>query len=687
MLKAPTLRSHFGKMAPPGSQQASASIVGKSRSAGIPADQAMFNRIDGLEQSQHETMDQMLKMSQELKMEMRKKDGLLEDEKNARTKVEQQLLSCNEQLEQTKACMKRVEAASMENMKKIGQLISHNKNVERAVTMNAQDLVNGKEGQKNEIQELKQKITAIAMSRDKLERLTHTNQGEIKDLANKIANQSLEVSDVQVRVGLQNKMLEAQNEELLKGQQENKKGKMMSETTKTSLETKILKLQTFVGDVQTQLNHEKKELEVKFVPLTARIDDCKVEIEETRRSQEADVKSFESKIKELAAMSDAEKQQIIMQISSVQTDLKMAMDERDTSLKQTTDNKIEELQKELELESEQRNSNELEIRNRLEAESTKLKLYSDESIEAARKLNLNEIETLTTRTQELREANNVLETHLAKVKSETNEEFTKCNYEAEGREKLLEAKIEDMGDRLRLGMGKLQQAIGETNTVDTSKLKLEDTSGLREKIRGEMNLMEKEMTTLRSKIDNHEELIENQLKSQQQQDEDQSSVLGDKLSQKMDTMAFSQERLKRQFDDLKADTKGIPTEIFDMKKKMVTLERDCKGNKNHQKVTQEQLGAIEGNVLHIMGRGETNNVSGIPTLPRLLDDIDNVRGSHKKAKTEFDDFKKNIMEKLEDEKRKRESDMENFQQDQERAEKRTEDLKETMKKLAAPGKP
>ena len=97
----------------------SGSILGKSRSAGVPADQAMFKRIDGLEQSQHETMDQMMKMSQELKMEMRKKDGLLEDEKNARTKVEQQLLSCNEQLEETKACMKRVEAASMENMKKI----------------------------------------------------------------------------------------------------------------------------------------------------------------------------------------------------------------------------------------------------------------------------------------------------------------------------------------------------------------------------------------------------------------------------------------------------------------------------------------------------------------------------------------------------------------------------------------
>ena len=65
-------------------------------------------------------------------------------------------------------------------------------------------------------------------------------------------------------------------------------------------------MEKYVRNVQTQLNHEKKELEVKFVPLTARIDDCKVEMEETRRSQEADVKSFESKIKELAAMSDAE---------------------------------------------------------------------------------------------------------------------------------------------------------------------------------------------------------------------------------------------------------------------------------------------------------------------------------------------------------------------------------------------
>ena len=50
-----------------------------------------------------------------------------------------------------------------------------------------------------------------------------------------------------------------------------------------------------------------------------------------------------------------------------------------------------------------------------------------------------------------------------------------------------------------------------------------------------------------------------------------------------------------------------------------------------------------------MGRGETSDVSGIPTLNRLLTDIDEVKGSHTKAQTEFDDFKKVIDEKVDEE--------------------------------------
>ena len=55
-------------------------------------------------------------------------------------------------------------------------------------------------------------------------------------------------------------------------------------------------------------------------------------------------------------------------------------------MKQSTVNRLEELQKELKLESKQRLDNEVEMRSNVEAMSNKLKLYTDESVEAARKI-------------------------------------------------------------------------------------------------------------------------------------------------------------------------------------------------------------------------------------------------------------------------------------------------------------
>jgi len=675
-------------------------ILGKPRSAGVTSDPAIGRRIDGLdnkimgqEQSQRNMMDQMMKLSQELKMEMRKKDGMLVDEKNARMKVEQTLLNCMERLVETEERLKRVESSSRENKNALGQLISHTKNVERAVTMNQQDLMARKEAQAVKMQELNHKLATMVTSRENLERLSYTMRDEINDLANKLDNQSLEVKDVQGALRLQTKMFETQKAKLNKGQLESENGKKLSETQVAAIDSKILQLQNFVMDIQTKLNHEKKEREVDQSALNTRISECTTEISETRRRRDADLKELETTTKELAVMSDAEKQRIIVQISAVQTELKRTMDERDISLKQTTVNRLEELQNELKLESKQRLENEVEMRNTMETTTNKMKQYCDESMETARQITAKEIETLQTRTQEFQEFGNDLEIHMAEIQNETKEHLAKSSTASEGREKLLEAKIEDLSDRLRLGMGKLQQAIGESSAsvgklaaVDTSKLQWQDASGLREKIRGEMNVVQKEMTSLRTKLESQQMQIENQLRSHAQQGEEQSVILGDKLQQKMDSIAFTQERMKRQFDDLQDKTQGAPTEIFDMRERMMDIERDFKGSNKDRRITQERLESLEQDVNHVMGRGETSGISGIPTLNRLLTDIDEVKSSHKKVKTEFEDFKTGINEKLIEEVRQRESDVDKLQQGQIRAEKRTKALKERMKKMV-PGGP
>ena len=70
----------------------------------------------------------------------------------------------------------------------------------------------------------------------------------------------------------------------------------------------------------------------------------------------------------------------------------------------------------------------------------------------------------------MNEGTNDLEIQLAELQNENKENMAKNSQEAEGREKLLEAKIEDLSDRLRLGMGKLQQAIGESSATVNGKL-------------------------------------------------------------------------------------------------------------------------------------------------------------------------------------------------------------------------
>merc|ERR1719266_3289421 len=149
-------------------------------------------------------------------------------------------------------------------------------------------------------------------------------------------------------------------------------------------------------------------------------------------------------------MGDAEKQRIIMQISAVQTELKRTMDERDLSLK--------ELQKEVKLESKQRLENEKEARLAIEAFDNKMKLYTDETTESVRTMLTTDIEKLRTRIQEINDSYNDLEVQVAQVQSESKDLVEKSNQDNDGKEKLLEAKIEDLGDRLRLGMEKLLEA-------------------------------------------------------------------------------------------------------------------------------------------------------------------------------------------------------------------------------------
>ena len=95
----------------------------------------------------------------------------------------------------------------------------------------------------------------------------------------------------------------------------------------------------------------------------------------------------------------------------------------------------------------------------------------------------------------------------------------KMSTELENRDKVMEAKMEDVSDKLRLGMAALQSAIGETDWKvtqipldDAEKIGEEHLTGIREKVAVQMAEIDEKFATLQAEVGRQEEAINNKLK-------------------------------------------------------------------------------------------------------------------------------------------------------------------------------
>ena len=85
---------------------------------------------------------------------------------------------------------------------------------------------------------------------------------------------------------------------------------------------------------------------------------------------------------------------------------------------------------------------------------------------------------------------------------------------------------------------------------EAEEMREEEMAGIREQMAAHVARIEKQIEALRLQLRKQEDVIASKLKQHQQAGEDASTILGDKLQQKMDSVTFSQERMKRQLDDL-----------------------------------------------------------------------------------------------------------------------------------------
>ena len=169
----------------------------------------------------------------------------------------------------------------------------------------------------------------------------------------------------------------------------------------------------------------------------------------------------------------------------------------------------------------------------MESEVEKQKVYVDHGVDSVRKMQESESEKMRQRLAELSDNLNQIESGIAEVKSNVSADLQKVMQEADSREKvkqiemesrfilynaeqILEAKIDDQGDKLRLGMGTLQAAIGEGRQgggsgpdddrgdavplEEVEQMQAEAMDGLREGIAKQIAEVEEDISVMKSDI-------------------------------------------------------------------------------------------------------------------------------------------------------------------------------------------
>ena len=160
-------------------------------------------------------------------------------------------------------------------------------------------------------------------------------------------------------------------------------------------------------------------------------------------------------------------------------------------------------------------------------------MYVDHGVDSVRKMQESESEKMRQRLAELSDNLNQIESGIAEVKSNVSADLQKVMQEADSREKvkqiemesrfilynaeqILEAKIDDQGDKLRLGMGTLQAAIGEGRQgggsgpdddrgdavplEEVEQMQAEAMDGLREGIAKQIAEVEEDISVMKSDI-------------------------------------------------------------------------------------------------------------------------------------------------------------------------------------------
>ncbi|XP_063846095.1 centromere-associated protein E-like isoform X1 [Scylla paramamosain] len=672
-------------------------------------------RLNATEQSNRTLLDELMRVQQDLKVNVKRNELSLGEERDVVARMDSTVRQTQGKTFEFEDRIRRMEDGLKDTRNALQQMNSHIKSIEKAVASAQQDQIERRSNSAQKLQEYRHEIMRVTQSKEQLERLCFSLRDELRETTSKVDNVAQEMSSLEGNVRMQARLIEDSNKRMMNTKVHTpapfapihispptQDDGRMSETVRLALEGKLIQMNATIQDLTQRLNQEAKKRERVETEVNMRMNELLEDYGSSKVEKDKEMREFDEKMKELSAgFSASEKQRILMEVSSVAKDLSRKIEEKEAKLRDDTVNKLTVIEGTLTKENKRRAQEEKTLQEKVETRIREVKLDVEHNVDAMKKYVDQHEEKTSQRVVELGRGMAQLE---AKMRDHVMEQEKVLAAEITDRQneiKVLEGRVNDVDDRAKLGILELQTAVGTvdrkasktksapqvqpTNYDEIYRHQNEKTEGIKEQIAKDVAQLDHRLSNVENKMKQQNDDLDNKLKSSKAEDQEANTIMGDKMQQKVDSVIFSQERLKKQVDKLQAEVQDTPKNIANLQEEV--REVDTKLSKKVDQERKERMDDfkdLRGEVDRIIGKNE-KNASTVPSLAQLNQDVDETQTGMKKLAEAVHVVKSSLSERVRDERKLREQEDSILRRDVERLDTKYNDLRDKIKTMTAVG--
>ncbi|XP_050695702.1 early endosome antigen 1-like [Eriocheir sinensis] len=672
-------------------------------------------RLNATEQSNRTLLDELMRVQQELKMNVKRNELSLGEEKEAVTRLDSAIRQTHGKTFEFEDRIRRLEDAIKDTRSAQQQMNSHVKSIEKAVSSAQQDQMERRSNSAQRIQEYKHEIMRVTQSKEQLERLCFSLRDELRETTAKVDNVTQELTSLENNVRMQGRLIEDSSKRMMQTPKVHAPLTItplhipapaaddgrVSETVRLAMEGKLIQMNTTIQDLTQRLNLEAKKRDRVETEVNMRMNELLQDYGSTKVEKDKEMREFDEKMKELSAgLSASEKQRILMEVSSVAKDLSRKMDEKDAKLRDDTVNKLTVIESTLVKENKRRAQEEKALQEKVEAQLKEARMYGEHNADALKKHVDQHEERVGQRMTELGRGMAQLEAQMRDHVMEQERVLAAEITDRQNGMKVLDARVSDVDDRARMGLLELQGAVGmvdkkasktktqtptqpQTDYSELQRMQTDNAEGIREQVAKDMARLDHRLSDVESQLKQNNDQIDHKLQSVKKEDQEASTIMGDKMQQKIDSVVFSHERLKKQVDKLQTEVQDTPKNLAILKEEVKEVD-----GRLTQKVDQERkermddVKDLRGEVDRIVGKDEAN-ASTVPSLAQLNQEVDDTQTGMKKLAEAVHVVKSSLAERVKDEKKLREQEDSILRRDVERLNTKYTEMRDKLKTMTA----